>query len=182
MHFRNRLIWQLPVLLLACAFNATPIGSNATYQFVGQCSDCTGTGTATLVLQNYTLGTQLANANFVSLAYSSNLISFTLTAADSPGISGMIPANLPAAAVVSIGANVFNNPKQLETQTGGNPNARWCAGVSCFQDQGINGTWSLPSAPAPTPVSTPALSDSLLIGLAAGIAVMGGILLKTRTA
>ena len=66
MHFRNRLIWQLPVLLLACAFNATPIGSNATYQFVGQCSDCTGTGTATLVLQNYTLGTQLANANFVS--------------------------------------------------------------------------------------------------------------------
>jgi hypothetical protein len=54
------------------------VTSDTSY-FEGYCSDCTGLGTAELILQNYTLGNELTNANFVGFSYSSNLTSYTIS-------------------------------------------------------------------------------------------------------
>jgi len=80
----------------------------STYVFTGDCNDCflnvpvfvpqgatpvEGVGVATLVLKNYTEGTPIANANFVSFVYDSVVFHYDSTA---PGeaasfISGQIP-------------------------------------------------------------------------------------------
>jgi hypothetical protein len=70
-----------------------------TYTFTGDCTDCTGQGMGTLVLQNYTLGDELETSNFVSFTYSSNLLSFT---SDDGSLFGVLPVNLPAPANVDI--------------------------------------------------------------------------------
>ena len=47
---------------MAVSFAPLPayaITSIETYYFTGTCADCTGTGTGTLVLEGYTLGTQI---------------------------------------------------------------------------------------------------------------------------
>lgn len=174
---RTRLIW-LCVLWFSVGLGATggAIFTTTTYYFTGQCTDCSGTGTGQLVLQNYTRGNPINPVNFVSFTYTSNLINVTVNAADSPSVSGTIPANLPASASVSIfgpNANVF------QSQSQGN----WCAGNSCESDFGPTSTWSLAAAPPATPAAgAPAVNDAVLIGLAAALAAMGGMLLKTRSA
>jgi hypothetical protein len=174
--FPSRLIWQVPALLLACAYTAAPaFVTTTTFNFVGNCSDCTGTATAQLVLGNYTQGQAFSSSNFVSLTYSSNLLTFTLTQQDNPSVSGTIPANLPAAANVSI---FGPGTKVLFTQGNGN----WCSGNSCASDFGPTSLWSLPGGGAPTSVGAPALNDWMLISLAAAMAVMGGILVKRAQA
>src|SRR6266480_1545468 len=101
MHLGIRPISQAAALLLVCAFHAAPAGSTANFTFSGVCSDCTN-DTGTLVLANYTQGTAITSGNFVSLTYSSSKISFTLTSAESPSVSGSLPVSLPAAASVNI--------------------------------------------------------------------------------
>ncbi len=155
-----------------------------TYNFTGTCSDCTGTGTGQLVLVGYTPGQNIQASNFVSLSYTSNLLTFTVTSANLNSISGQIPVTLPAAANVTIGqSNSFgaiNN--MLFTRAGG----YWCAGLNCGLDTGASHTWSLvapppPPPPAPTTVNAagaPAVSEEVEFALALGIAVLGAILLK----
>jgi hypothetical protein len=173
MHFRTRPICQAAVLLLVCAFRAAPVGSTSSFTFSGVCSDCSN-DTGTLVLSSYTQGTAITSGNFVSLTYSSSKISFTLTSAESPSVSGSLPVSLPAAASVNI---VGPGGKVLQTQLSGS----WCAGNACDADFGTAGTWTAVAAPAPPatpPSGAPALNDWMLITLAAAMAVMGGILVK----
>jgi hypothetical protein len=77
-----------------------------TFNFTGVCTDCEGSVTATLTLQNYTLGTPITNENFSELFYGgSNLLpaffisklmeNFTFA-------EGSIPAGLPGFANVSV--------------------------------------------------------------------------------
>jgi hypothetical protein len=176
---RVPLHFQLLALFLLCALPAMPVAAaNATYQFTGQCSDCTGTGVGTLVLQNYVAGTPLTNANFVSFTYVSNLLSYSLAQGENPNLSGAIPASLPAAAQVQI-----NGPgnKVLTSNSG---SGYWCAGYSCSDDFGQTSSWALLAAPPATPPATgaPALDNAILASLAAGIAVMGATLLKRARA
>src|SRR5689334_10140805 len=151
------------VALLAVLFAAfssqAAVATLTTFNFTGNCTDCTGKGTATLVLQNYTPGTTFNSTNFVSLSYSSNLLNLTLTSSDNPNVTGLIPANLPAAASV----NIFANPccsKQFFSST----NGTWCSGLSCGDDTGTGGAWSFPSNPGagPTATGVPALTDVTL--------------------
>jgi hypothetical protein len=66
----------------------------STFYFVGTCTDCTGTGIGTLVLQGIPFGTtfgvgsSLTPANFVSFSYVSNLLSFTEAPGDLQEIGG----------------------------------------------------------------------------------------------
>lgn len=166
-------MWSASALLLVCAFEAAPfgvrVGSTATYYFTGQCSDCTGAGTAQLVLQGYTLGNPLNNFNFVSLTYHSNLTSFTITSTDGPTISGTLPVNLPgpAGVTVSLEGPVFNTGL----------NGTWCSGAAgCSLDSGSGGVWG--TTPPGSTSSVPMLSDSMLVCLAAAIAVAGVLLLR----
>jgi hypothetical protein len=162
----------MSALLLVCVLGALQTGSaitgtTVTYQFVGQCTDCTGTGVGLLTLQNYTLGTALANSNFVSFSYSSNLLSFSLTQANSPNLSGTLPATLPAQATVLVDGFTTNPNDLLWSHSDGS----WCAGSNCTGDNGSSSTWGL----AP---SVPALRLPMLIGLAAMLALAGVMLLK----
>ena len=173
MHFSTRTIVRLAVLLLVCAFTATP-QATTTYQFVGQCSDCTGTGTGLLVLQNYTRGTALTSSNFVSFTYSSNLTNFSISSAQLTVISGSLPTSLPGTANLWLNGGANNR-----LSTGAD---YWCAGATCALDWGLTHTWSFYSASSTPAAGAPVLTDTMLLCLAAGIAVMGGMLLKRRGA
>jgi hypothetical protein len=172
-----RVAVHLSVLLLFFAWNASPIpGTQTTYNFVGTCaaSDCSGTASAQLVLANYTLGATIQTGNFVSLNYSSNLLSFTLLASD-PNlyVGGTLPVNLsgPTSAYFEGSAN-----KNLITYAQG----RWCA--NCNLDQGPSYIWTLAGSGAPTsgaPTSSvPTMSAPALIGTGLILAAMGLFLLK----
>jgi hypothetical protein len=155
----------------------------ATYQFVGQCGDCVGTGTGLLTLQNYTPGQALTWANFVSFTYTSSInpIPGGITPAvlngmwqPAPLLTGSIPAVLPAPAVVNLGANSNN----YVLMTNWNSSGWWCVGVNgCQGDWGPAGTWSLVGA-IPTPVAVPALGRPMLIGLAVLLALLSAMILR----
>jgi hypothetical protein len=163
--------------LFVCAFSAAPFQTTTTFSFVGTCTDCSGQGQATLVLQNYTLGNTILLANFVSLTYSSNLVNFTLTPANVPSISGSLPASLPSAASVNFFATTGGAAQGMELNTSND--GTWCSGFECAGDRGTAGTWSLYSAPVPTATSVPALSSRMQICLAALMAAIGALLLKS---
>ena len=174
---RVRPVLLAATLLFVCAFSAAPVETTTTFSFVGTCTDCSGQGQATLVLQNYTLGSTIVLANFVSLTYSSNLVNFTLGPANVPSISGSLPASLPAAVDVDFFATTGGGAPGMELPTSGNGN--WCGGFECAGDYGTAGTWSLYSAPVPTATSVPALSARMQICLAALMAAIGALLLKS---
>ena len=53
--------------------DVAPAGNSYTFDFSGQCSDCTGYGTGVLQVQDYVLGSALADTNLVDFSYTSNL-------------------------------------------------------------------------------------------------------------
>ena len=132
-------------------------GPQATYQFVGQCADCSGTGIGLLTVQNYTLGTALSSCNFVSFTYKSNLTSFTIAPSDSPNLSGMLPASLPATATVTIRDIV------IQLQFASDVSGSWS--VSAFHpvDTGASSIWGYPPAPVPTLGATGLCALGLLL-------------------
>jgi hypothetical protein len=165
--------WASTAVFLAAAFGsagtASALGIDVTYNFVGTCTDCQGTVTATLVLGNlgeYVPGSPITITNFVSFTYGgSNLYpSFTINDL-SPGleVSGSIPAALPGPADVGIQSDglVFNS----------STDGYWDAGPAA--DEGTAGTWSLstPSS-APEPGSLALLLGGL--GMLAGLAGLRG--------
>jgi len=141
---RAHSIFQISILLVVCVLAAvetssagtcTLAGPQATYQFVGQCTDCSGTGVGVLTVQNYTLGDTLTGCNLVSFTYTSNLTSFTITAPGSFSLGGTLPASLPSAALVRVMGTGRNN---FESNTDG----AWRVGLT---DYGTGGTWSFPT-------------------------------------
>ncbi len=97
----------LPMLLGFVALSAlAPIqaATISTFTFTGTCTDCSGQGKATLVLQDYTQGNAITLLNLVSFTYlGTNLLEgFTILQGDNPIIDGIIPAGLPGPADFSI--------------------------------------------------------------------------------
>ena len=160
-----RLALHLSALLPVFAWIGAPFpGPQITYNFVGVCSDCTGTATAQLVLASYNLGANIQSGNFVSLTYSSNLTNFTILASDRPDLKGALPPNLPAPA--NFGIRASGNRTFIANNDG-----TWCAGPGCNADSGTSGTWSLP------PVAVPTVRAPVLIGVALTLAALGLFLL-----
>jgi hypothetical protein len=162
------------VLAIVQAGSAVP-SVITTYNFVGTCSDCTGTGTGTLVLQNYTLGNAISSSNFVSFTYTSNLTSFTIPASNLSTIVATLPSALPAEANVFFETNV--SPFYVFISENANDNGDWCTGTDCDGDFGINGTWSLAVA---APTGAPAPNTIALMGVALVAVLMAQILLRRR--
>jgi hypothetical protein len=108
-----------------------------TYTFVGDCTDCTGTGVGTLVLQDYTPGSGFTVSNFVEFTYTSNLLpSFSITNAIS--FTGSFPAvGLPGYAMVYFNGSGGGTP-YFASQL----NGEWCVQNACA-DYGTNGVWTL---------------------------------------
>jgi hypothetical protein len=107
----------LIIVAAAFAFGSQPAQAttvDSTFTFTGTCTmDCSGTANATLVLSDYTLGTDI-NGHFVSLTYKSNILSFSLTAADAPNILQSV-INSPLPGPESI--NIFLGADQFSTFT-----------------------------------------------------------------
>jgi hypothetical protein len=159
-------------MTFAAPARASPVPIS-TFNFFGDCSDCTGQGHALLTLSGYTLGTAVNTTNFVSLTYAgSNLIGpFTITNADivaGGSVSGEIGPPLPGAYNLFL----FDNSsltREFISNTGG----FWCAGISCNDDFGGNGVWSVAtSVPEPASVAL----------LAAGVVGLGAIRRKQARA
>jgi len=129
-------------------FFLQPKTANAdiTFNFTGTCTlDCTGTVTATLDLQNYTIGNPLNNMNFVSFAYHSSVFpNITVNGGNFGGLFGQFNS-LPGAASVNI---ISIRPSQFQFISA--TDGTWCAALSCSGDDGVNGTWSVaPAVPLP---------------------------------
>jgi hypothetical protein len=124
-------------------------------------------------LQNYTLGGQLGNSNFVSFTYSSNLIpSLTIPQSDSPNLSGSLPAVLPASAAVTI----YDSATQMlfTSATSGS----WSIGIIKIPvpDTGSSSTWNPPA----TTTTVPTLSTAILCALGLLLAGAGALLVRAR--
>jgi hypothetical protein len=165
-------IFRISALLGVCVLAAVETSSAApasgptvTYEFVGQCTDCTGTGVGYLTLQGYTLGNSLNCSYFVGFTYSSNLINLNITQCST--LTGTLGPTLPGSAAVNL-ANSSNTG--LISLINGN----WFAGnIPLPPDIGTGGTWSIPS-------SVPTLGTAALCALGLLLAVAGALLARSR--
>src|SRR5262245_26077494 len=110
------------------------------FNFTGTCTvGCTRTATATLVLQDYTIGNILNNTNFVSFVYHSDFFGdITVNSPNFNQLSGQF-VSLPGGANVTL---VFPTSLQIfifVSSTSGS----WCVGPNCVDDSGVNGQWSV---------------------------------------
>ena len=173
---RTHSIFRVSIVLVVCVLAAATSsagtciqsGTQATYRFVGQCSDCTGTGVGMLTVQNYTLGTELTSCNFVSFTYTSNLTSVTMTQSDSPNLSGMLPVSLPATANVSI--RDFATEMRFDSDVSGT----WSVGAFHPDDTGTSSLWGYPAPAVPT------LGIAAFCALGWLLAGAGALLLRAR--
>jgi hypothetical protein len=138
----------------------------STFTFTGDCEDCTGQGTATLVLQNYTQGDPLELSNFVSFSYMSNLLDIQSTSLSF--ISGTIPVDLPGPADVELDQLVVppvcNDCNTYDFRSQSINDGDWDIGVD---DEGINGVWA---AAATSSSDAPEPAPAVMLGL--GIAAL----------
>jgi hypothetical protein len=156
LHMRMmRFLTALAALFGMAALSAPAAATDTSFLFTGECADCTGTGTGTLVLQDYTIGDLLSADNFVSFNYSSNLTSFTIDSVN--GIVGSL-STLPGANFVSF----FNGDYVFSSLAVGGLSA-WCTGTagSCASDFGTSSSWSLAAAGS---VPEPAIWAAMVLG------------------
>jgi hypothetical protein len=135
----------LILITLAAGFPTNAFGvevvtppANTTFSFSGACFDCDGTGTGTLVVQNYTPGTPLAPTNFFSWSYHSNLVNYSLGQGQETAFAGVL-GSAPGPYTVTINGS----PYDFSSFSGGS----WCvSNTDCFaetSDFGAPHTWSM---------------------------------------
>ena len=185
------------VALSASPALAVTVSANSTYYFRGNCTDCAPANTpalATLVLQNYTAGMQLTDANFVSLTYNSNIASFNSSLAVTPQplnhITGMLGATTGPYYVYFTQDYASGTPvgsdatvTSFQTNTDGSFFYRQDKAITPTflslalrnNDQGDNGAWS------PVAFSTAAVPEPATWGLmVAGFGLAGAALRRQR--
>lgn len=170
-HFRLACLC-LPALICTGLCRADQV----TYLFTGDCSvapgnpDCTGTVSASLVLQNYTQGDSLSAANFVQFTYTSSDV--TIDSTSPATLSGSFSMFLPGTASIGITSSYDFN-----TGAGGD----WALFASS-EDQGSFGAWHV--APPGGSGSSDAVPEPLqTVPLCILLAVMfcGSFLLRNKS-
>jgi hypothetical protein len=154
--FRN--LTLLAIMATLGAASASAEIAVEVYTFTGQCTDCTGTGTGTLILlADYVLGTPLLDDDLYSFNYSSNKIpDLSIHNDPTEELSGILPVGLGPANISISGANGSFDTNADGTWSAFNPPA----------DIGTNGIWSAGSAtPTPEPSALPVIGMCLAAGL-----------------
>ena len=149
--------------------------TTTTYYFRGNCQDCNPANTpatATLVLQNYTPGNALTDANFFSLSYNSNIVDFSSSPNNSvPPV--FYHANHLSGTLGSTAGSYdvsFSDETFVFFPVGSNSFDTTSAGTFTFlqggvpADVGNNAQWS-PTPFAPGPVPEPATWAMMLLGV-----------------
>ena len=138
----------IAIALVTGLLAAAPIEAQ-TYTFTGLCTDCEGTVTATLKLDDYTPGDGLTAANLISFSYGSNLVpAFTVTSAQS--LSGVFGASGEQLADIDIRTNDIparGGMYEFVSHMDGNWTVSFQSDESSgsdFLDIGTHGTWSVP--------------------------------------
>jgi hypothetical protein len=154
---------KITAFIIAAVFSIfflQPKTANATtftdFSFTGTCSvDCTGSATATLVLQNYTIGDAFTSA--VSFTYHSNLFDISVPNNSPFGSVNGTFNSLPGFDFVSVFFQVGGQLARFESGTDGS----WCVGPGCFSDQGTNGVWAVAPVVTPLPAALPLFATGL---------------------
>jgi hypothetical protein len=151
--FRNLTV--LAIMITVGAASAWATIAVEVYTFTGQCTDCTGAGTGTLILYaGYVPGTPLSADDLYSFNYSSNLIpDLSIFNDPTEDITGTLPIGSGPADIDISGVN-----GTFTTGTDGD----WSA-LDPPADVGTDGIWSTPSV-----TSTPEPSALPVIGICLG--------------
>lgn len=97
---------------VALAGAATPAAAGmVVYDFVGNCSGCSGMGVGEIVLKDFTPGQQLTAANFVNFTFTTSAGQVLITPAQLASFSGLLdPTNLSGAHfAISAGGQTFDS-------------------------------------------------------------------------
>jgi hypothetical protein len=97
---------------VALAGAATPAAAGmVAYDFVGNCSGCSGMGVGEIVLKDFTPGQQLTAANFVNFTFTTSAGQILITPAQLASFSGLLdPTNLSGAHfAISAGGQTFDS-------------------------------------------------------------------------
>lgn len=153
LHLRMRKFLAALAAFVGLMSLAAPAAAT-TFKFTGLCTDCTGLGTGTLVLKNYTFGSTLTTSNFVSFSYNSNLLSYSLSSVDD--LTGSLGATTGPAFVVLHGGGYAFGSFPL-----GPVLSPWCTGSSatCGFDYGFFSSWSTAGS-----VPEPAIWGTMILG------------------
>ncbi len=155
--------------------DVAPAGGDYTFDFSGQCSDCTGSGFGVLQVQDYVLGSQLADSNLVEFSYVSNLTAIGINPVDdflsTDTLSGSINTS-PGYYDVHVSSFLLGVVKaaSFDSYTDGT----WSVENEFPADYGTKGTWNGPAVSAAPEPSTWVL-------MFAGIGGIGLMLRRAKT-
>jgi hypothetical protein len=158
--FRNLAV--LAIMAILGTASASAEIAIEVFTFTGQCTDCVGTGTGTLILlAGYDLGTPLSADDLYSFNYTSNLTDISIHNDPNAVLSGILPVGLgPANISITDGNESFSS----------NSDGTWSA-FNPPADYGTNGIWTPGSTtPTPEPSALPVI----------GIALAGAVFLRRR--
>jgi DNA-binding beta-propeller fold protein YncE len=134
------------------------------FTFTGECTDCSGTGTGTLILlAGYDLGTALSADDLYSFNYSSNLTDISIHNDPTEVLSGTLPVGLGP-------ANIFISGDSGTVTFSSSSDGTWSA-LNPPADYGTSGIWT---AGYPTPTPEPSALPVI------GIALAGAVFLRRR--
>ena len=139
----KQLTLLLPLFTLGspAAFATTVANTYAVYDFTGTCSDCTGTVSAVLELENYTSGTQIAATNFVSFSYSGSDLFTAYTMTSEFYVAGVLGTNSASDTFNIVGNIAPNTTVGFDSYVG---TGVWSTGYQSPADHGTNAVWAVP--------------------------------------
>lgn len=162
--------WQRSVrlILAVCAVwlvhaapaGATPIAATS-YDFTGNCENCTGTGQGVLTLSGYTPGDVIGLSNFLSFSYTSDRFSYSFGSGELVGVAGGLASPMPSGlSDLILNLQHASDPEVTFYSNGG----YWSLGPSSpppTADFGYSGGWSV-AASVPEPISLALFGSGLV--------------------
>ncbi len=121
------------------AFANAVLNTYETFDFTGTCSDCSGTVSGVLQLENYTDGAQIGASNFISFTYNGSNLFNPYTLNSEAYLSGTLGTSNSSDSFFITGYdanNIFVGFNSTEAS------GIWSTGIQQPADTGTNAVWS----------------------------------------